>query len=166
MLVNTSEGHLVQTRTQSRGNLKVSPGFSRPCPLEFLISLKMENPKPVWPMCFQCLTTLAVFFFFLYLVRISLCVTTAPCPFAIHLCKEWSCVFHITTHQGSWRQQLELFLLQPEQTALPWPIYTAKAAVPGPLWWPSAELASTQHPAPEVAFHVLCRGKKHFPSTR
>ena len=165
MLVETSEGHLVQPHTQSRGNLKVSQGFSRPCPAEFLISLKMEIPQLVWPICFQCLTTLTVIFFSLYLVRISLCVTIAPCPFAIHLCEEWGSVLHVTIHQDRWRQQLELFLLQPEQTALPWPLCTASAPAPGSLWWLSVELTSTWHPAPEVAFQVFCRGKKPFPST-
>lgn len=76
--------------------------------------------------------------------------------------EEWGSLLLITTHQDSWTQQLEIFLLQSEQTPLPWPLCTGSAPAPGPLWWPSAELTSIQHPAPEMAFQVLCREKKNF----
>lgn len=32
MLAKTSEGHLIQIRTQSKSSLKISLDFSRPCP--------------------------------------------------------------------------------------------------------------------------------------
>lgn len=105
-----------------------------------------------WPIRFQCLTTLTIVFFSLYLVRISPCVTVVPCPFAMQHCQEWVSVLLITTCQDSWT----------EQTAPPWPLCTARAPAPRLLWWASAELTSTWHRASELAFQVLCRGKKTF----
>lgn len=43
-----SRGHLVQSPVQSRINLKVRSGCSRPCPAEFWKYPKMEIPQLLW----------------------------------------------------------------------------------------------------------------------
>lgn len=161
MLVETSEGQLVLPRTQNTGNLKVSLGFSRPCPVEFSVSLKMEIPQPVWPRCFQCLTTPTVFFLFSISGHNSSSCDHCPLSFCYTLLWRVRLCLGYCTEHSSWSFSFSSL----NKLHSPWPLCTASAPAPALLWWPSAELTSTQHPAPEVAFQVLCRGKKPLSST-
>lgn len=94
MLIETSEGHLVQPCTQTRGNLKVTLGFSQAMSSWVFNISEDEDPTTCLTNMLQCLTTLTVIFFLYIWSKFLFVWPVLLVLFAIHLWEEWGFVLH------------------------------------------------------------------------